>query len=312
MTARNCIIIPVHPPKSNWLVSFLTSLQLRRTAVPPGPGAGDRFRTVLVASNFGDLVFFQRLLSALKLDQDVEWLCVDAYIIDTMKSGTLLQRFQENHDGCVVNLKKLIALQWAAKKGFDWALCIDSDTIVVDDPTDLFDLQIENYRKSRYFGAAGQAGLFSEINSAVAAAFPHEDRARLDQKIPDASWYMWFFDPPFYNLADFQKFMIDMSRSFPSVEDWLSTLNRYTFDHLLFSYWRIAHEGCVPIDYRSLGIDRLPENLTTHDILRISDAYEYRPVWISTVQMFLEPASLNLLPDLRMAYHFDRMYATSG
>ena len=310
---ERCLIIPVHPPKCNWLLAFLTSLNFRHALSTKPPGdASDAFSVVLAVSNFADLVFFERLLNATGLAAGVRFFLVDAYILDTINSPRLLARFQDNTDGCVVNLKKLLALHWAESRGCEWALCIDSDVLAIQDMQGLFDVLIDNYNSRKYFGASGQSGLFEKINQATSGVFPESDRAALQEVSKSGSFYCWFFDVPCYKTSDFMRCLHHMAGPDGAIENWFLAIDHYSFDHLLFIFWRLVHDQGIAVDYTELGIDRLPENLTSHDLLRISDRYGYCPAWINTVAMAMEPGVIGRLPNLRIAYHFDRLTATRG
>ena len=144
----NCLLIPVHPAKSNWLISFLNSI--RTDCNSPKPG----FCVVLATTNHSEYRFFNRLRPLMPLKLDIRLICVDDYIRDRLKSPEVQDHFRKNERNGLVNTKKFVGLHWCLYQGFELIGSIDSDVLMLSSADKLFEIIAENYDKNAYFGAS--------------------------------------------------------------------------------------------------------------------------------------------------------------
>jgi hypothetical protein len=300
--SRDCLIVPVHPPKSNWLFCFLGSVE-RTTRVASKP-----FDIVVVASNYQDYCFFVRLLSIMPCRGLVRVVCIDQYIGDTLGYETLLGRYRVNQDRCIVNLKKFMAMHWAVANGYDRIACVDCDILAVEDLQPLFDDLSENYGSGLYFGQSSVTDeTILRIIRECRLLLPDADQQRIAELTKGDTVYPWFFDAPFYTADDLRAFFAEMATGHESLEGWLCRIDYHGFEHLVFLLWRCGKGVGTLIDMADMGIASIGEYMRFHELTRIQNKYGYCPVWDYASEAFGQPELLKTLPKIRLLCHFDRL-----
>lgn len=307
---KKFLIIPVHAAKVNWLYFFFESLLLHG-----GDWRRWDFLVVLAVSNASEQIVFRTMVSSLPCAEKVFTLCVEEYMAAAMPSETLHQRYVQNADRCIVNLKKMLALHWAQAAGAEWVACIDCDTLACADLTPLFSEMADNYGKGLYFALdrpaewfrpAGQT-LIRGINSACLSLFSEDDRAVILAATKQQSLGTFFFDVPVYAGADLAAFFAFMAASHGSLETFLGKLSWSAFAELVFTYWRLVVGKAQVIDYSDLGVTRIPDTLSPADVAAIYRAYDYCPSWIRLFYRIGEGKALKHLPAVRLLFHADRI-----
>ena len=297
----NCILIPVHPPKTNWLMGFLNSLNTAANGVTLD------FRVVIATSNYNEFRFFNRLLPLMPCSAAIDLVCVESYMMDALDHHELLERYRHNVDHCIVNLKKLAAISWAVDNGHEWIACIDCDSSSLRDPAALFPHLIRNYESGLYFGTSTEVQGLREMTANCRSLFREADQQRLRDMTRNDACYAWFFDVPFYNAADYKAFLSDMAGESESVPAWLCRITYHSFEHMVFLMWRCLHRGGRLIDLIDMGIGGIPECLGFQDLMRIRSRYGYEPAWLTFGELMHQPDILKAFPNVTLSYHVDRM-----
>ena len=296
----NCILIPVHPPKTNWLMGYLNSLSTAAGGVPLD------FRIVLATSDYNEFRFFNRLVHLMPCSAAIELVCVESYMLDALSHPELMERYRNNADQCIVNLKKLVAISWAVENGYEWIACIDCDVASLRDPMALFPHLIRNYESGLYFGTSTELQAFRDVTIDCRRLFGEADQQRLRDVTRDDACYAWFFDVPFYNAADYKAFLSDMAAGAGSVEAWLCRIAYHSFEHVIFLMWRCLHRGARLIDLIDMQVGNIPEFLGFHDLLRIRTRHGYEPAWICFKEIMYQPDILQTFPNVTLSCHVDR------
>jgi hypothetical protein len=298
------ILIPVHRPKMNWLVSFLNSL-----ALFPMPEHG---RILLIASNPNDCAYFTQALAPHPLAKNLLFLDAAEYLQHSFGSDALVKRLRENTDRCAINLKKMAGLHWSLKNGFEYAICLDSDVLAVAGFARIQEVARDNYEEALYLGA-GTGGvanrdLLDSIMQGSANLFAPDEQVRIGDITNGFTLYSWFGDMPVYRAADLAAFFAYMETVHGSMTAFLTALRWETFDHMLFVFYRVALRGARIFNYRTeLRILTLPEFLKPVDVFKISTATGYEPGWIGAAAAYEHPEAFRILPNLVMLSHFDRL-----
>ena len=303
MTAETLILIPVHRAKANWLISFLNSLALYEIA--------DDAKVLLITSDCTDHTHFTRALAYHPLAKHLVFLDAAEWIAFTLSSDVLLTRLLENSDGGIINLKKMIGLQWALQNGVQHVLCLDSDVLALAGLSRIHQVAKINHDKALYLGAgiAGVANcdLFGRIIAESAQLFDPDDQKKLAELTDGHTLYTWYGDLPVYGREDLTAFFDYMQAVHGSLEAFLTALRWATFDHMLYVLHRVACRGARIYNYRKeLGIGASPEFLKPRELVDISAETGLEVGWIGASTAFDHPEAFRLLPNLTMLSHFDR------
>jgi hypothetical protein len=296
------IIIPVHRPKTNWLVSFLNSVALQ------GP---DTQKLVLVTSNKDDAVYFGQALAYHPLADRIKFLDAEAYGWATFGSQQLVDRLRRNADNSIVNLKKFLGLHWALQSGADYCICLDCDVIALTTLSRVLEIGRDNYQERLYLGAGvegfADSQRFRQVMQESASLFGPDQQKAIREVTENFSLYTWFTDFPVYRKDDLNGFFAAMSEVHGSFPDFLCALRWASFDHMLYMLHRVSRGDARIFDYRkSLNIDTAPENLRPQELLRIGLESGYEAGWISAKSAFDHPEAFRILPNLCLLMHFDR------
>ena len=298
----DALIIPVHPPKANWMLFLLHSIA-RHHGEAPLP-----FRIVLATSDEADHLHFERMLPLLPCAASIDLVCVGAYIRDGMRSPALLERFTNNVEGCIVNVKKLAAIHWAVfSGGYEWIACIDGDTLAAGRLDGLFPTLARNYEDGRYFGAPFPEATHHLINATCRGLFSAEDSERLRLMTHNDVSYAWFFDAPTYRARDVRAFLDHMAGVHGDVDAFLCRITWHAFEHIVFLFWRCLHGGAAFIDYSSLGVLDIPEFLRADGLKRLEDHFGCSPAWVALGEALMRPEVVDQLRNVLLLYHTDRI-----
>lgn len=304
----DCLIIPAHLGKFAELSNFLHGL------VKKNPGHTIDFDTVLACSNHAELLFFERWLRSVDLNIPIH--CIDlAAHVRTTHDRSLEAQLESNRHGCIINLKKFLALNWAAKSGYRWAACMDCDAICLRDCSGLFDHLKSAYADKKYWAGDirqkfWQArNIFKQINRACVRCFPAAAQHLIEARTRPNHLYSWFFNIPTYCLEEFEEFESYMAEHNESLSNWYRHLNWYSFEHIIFSMWRVLAKDAVYIDYTdAIGRRSIPEDLDLSELMQIHEKYACRSAWISAAQTRQwETNSAKNRQDFYFGYHCDRV-----
>ncbi len=299
---KQCIIIPVHPPKANWLMACLSSMSNHVDI------ASCSFKIVLATSNYAEYRYFNKMLGILPCSGLIEIMCVEDYIVDTLGFHDFAERYRSNEGRVIVNAKKFMAMHWAAQEGYDWIASVDSDICAIHDLSSLFATLIHNYEMGQYFGHSNsQDPRLIEINANCRKLFPEADQEAIAQLTKNDTNYAWFFDIPFYKNADLLDFFADMASGYDSLQGWLCRLDYFSFEHLVFLFWRCIRRQAVLIDCFDMGLFNIPEYLNFNELMRIKSKYGYVPAWAQFREMLAEPDMVHALPGISFLFHYDRV-----
>ena len=300
--ADSIILIPVHRSKANWLVSFLNSLALYDVA--------ENAKLLLIATDSSESVYFTGILSHHRLSKHLLLLNASDWITANF-SDALLQRLQENSDGSIINLKKMIGLQWALQGGIQYALCLDCDVLALAGLQRIHEVAKTNHQKSLYLGAgiadAPNCELLTRIIRETAGLFAPEEQAAIADLTSGHTLYTWYGDMPVFSRQDLISFFDYMQSVHGSMEGFLSALKWATFDHMLYVFHRVISRGARIFDYRkTLAITAPPEFLNPRELFAISMKTGYEVGWIGASTAYDQPEAFRLLSNLCLLSHFDR------
>lgn len=301
----NCLMIPIHPPKINWLYMFLQSInvsEFRRLK---------RERSdlvLLVSTDFEKMQLIRGLQNiAPKYLPFIKFLDIGLYIKAVLKNNELLDRFLSNTFGCIVNLKKWCGLHWAMSRYQNIAV-IDCDTLATRcfNLEKLFDAMSENYDSGLYFGAAIKDQRLMGIVDKCISFFDESDHQKIIGMNGNLYVYTWFFDVPFYkskDLFDFFEWVLSDDRA----NDFWLEQNWHSFEHIVFVYYRCIYKGARIIDYSYSTSFGEPEVLTVGNILYLQYLYNYTPVWVKFSTVVDAETVLMENENIYLMYHTDRI-----
>ena len=144
------IVIPVHPPKIEWLRGFLRSLDERAHEADCAACA-----VVLLLTSAADDAVFRSLCNELELGFPVEALDLDRAMRTSLGFVAAAQHASTGARNAMAVFKKLVGL-WALSLGDPdemLNLCLDADTICARWDVKIAQAARHNYRDARYFGA---------------------------------------------------------------------------------------------------------------------------------------------------------------
>ena len=304
------ILIPVHPPKVNWIIAFLNSVRLATQKLPDVAQP----RIVLACTTHENSLFFSNILANFLDIAGVEILNVEAYIQGHLGSPRIKDAIGDREKNGVINIKKFIALHWAMENKIDLAVVIDSDVVCTKnaDLSKFMAAAKRNYDTKTLHGAIiddsrPESHWSHSINQASAAMLRVEHAAKLKAD-GLLGIYTWFMDPPTYTLKDLQGFFAYMTQTHGSLENFFLALTWYTFDYVVYGYYRAMELGTRIQSYNDIGVTVIPEILNLNMINMLRDHTGYAPVWLSCYAVFNEPALTAIsYPDVALLYHFDRL-----
>lgn len=300
----NALMIPIHPPKINWLYMFLKSIN-------PQDLENAQFEFVLLISNAFEKIHLINGLKAIAPDYIpfIKFVDIDLYIGNVLRNNELLDRFRHNTFGCIVNVKKFCGLHWAKDK-YNYIAVIDCDTFVINSTllSRIFPQMIENYNKNLYFGAVVEDEGLGQIIYRCTEFFPQEKTLTLAEITKNYKVYTWFFDVPFYkgkDLEDFFNFMLFREDEL-KIDFWLEQ-NWHSFEHLIFVFYRCLYKNAQIIDYSTDSNLREPEALNLPDIFYLQYKYDYMPVWFKFSTIIHPDIHLLQNEPIYLLYHTDRI-----
>lgn len=297
----NCILLPIHSKKINWLYGFIKSINLESLK---------KFDLVLLVSNQKEKVQIITALSAILKEYlpHIQFFNVDLFLKNTLNNDQIYQRYIKNEDKCIVNLKKFVGLYWA-KDLYDYCAVIDCDTIFKNqvDSLNIFDNLIQNYNKNIYFGGVSKNPIIRSILEGCAEFFKDNglDHEKLKSATEDFTIYPWFFDIPFYEKNDLQDFFAFMAKDGSLKEFWLKQ-NWHSFEHIIFIYYRYIHKNSKLINYSNDVNTSIPENLSFNDLEYLKYKYDYMPCWARFSHVLGQPQVIEN-EGVNMLYHVDRV-----
>ena len=299
---KQCIIIPVHPPKVNWLMACLSSMSNHVNA------ASCEFKIVLATSNYVEYRYFNKITNILPCSGLIEIMCVEDYIVDTLGYHDFADRYRRNEGRVIVNAKKFMAMHWAMREGYEWIASVDSDMCAIRDLSGLFGTLIRNYDAAIYFGHSNsQDPRLTEINANCRKLFAEADQGAVAELTKNDLTYAWFFDVPFYRNTDLVAFFADMASGYEDLQAWLCRLDYYSFEHLVFLFWRCIRQQAKLADCFEMGLYNIPEYLNFNELMRIKSRYGYVPAWVQFREMLAEPDLAHALPEVSLLFHCDRI-----
>ncbi|GBQ85998.1 hypothetical protein [Asaia krungthepensis] len=296
---RDCFVIPSNLPKANWLISFINSVAARTRSFS--------FDIVIGTSNEQEYRRYARLIPTMSVNSTIRLVDISGYISRVLQSETLLDRYNRNAEGCIINVKKFALLKWACDQGYERIGGIDGDTAAIRDMDGVFDAMQENYRKKLLVGSSFR---HHEATHITAACLRHFSDANIEElKLNDGDYlYSWFFDVPYYERNDLNEFFDFMSDQYGSLVAWFETIRKEDFEHQIFHYWLYFHKGYKLFDTRFITSYFMPESCLYSHFMAIRDHVDYSPVWIYTWEYLHQPDIIDSFPSIFMLSHFDRMF----
>lgn len=301
---KYALVIPVHEQKANWLMGFLNSYMLHHRF-------GSNFEIVLAVSNEHEFNLFNRMLTKLYPTVPYCLFNVEKYLMVDLGSMELVERYRNNTDLCIVNIKKFAAMHWASKQSYEYLMVKDCDSYFFrSGATPLFKRAIDNYNKKIYLGSNVLNGMggegFSQIIATCASGFRDDDYEQVKYFTKQFNIYPWFFDIPFYKTSELTGFFALMSRNFAGFDKWLNTMTWHHFEHLIFIFYRVIYGGAQLIDFSESGISGPPEALDLIGVLSLYQQYDYCPLWVSATRVLHQAEILAKLDNVSLLYHMDR------
>lgn len=302
---RRAIIIPVHSPKLNWIVSLVNSY----LASDMFASGEDKPRIVLACSDANEL----RLISANVLSvvraKWVELIDLDEYCRLVVGSEKAAEAMRRNANGAIVNLKKFVALHWAARHLIDEVILIDVDVVFTHTASfsDIFEHTSSTYKSNIVLGTklGPEESMFRKISYDSLGILAKEDQEKLKSKdVPEV--YTWFSSPPFYPLADINSFFDYMADVHGDFERFLLSLTWHTFDNFVYNLYRSAVHGVELKSYNHLGFDNFAEALSMTMIDTIEAKFGIKPAWLPFKSVINDPLLALKHSHVGLLFHVDR------
>ena len=296
----NALFIPVHSLKLNWLCMFLQSIPL--TELPDAD-----FDLVLLVSNEKEKIQIYRAIQSLLpvYLPHVKFFDVYLYIKIYMNDDILLDRYINNSDRCIVNLKKFISLYWG-RENYDYIAVIDCDTVVNKSIKNIFKDLVGNYHSKLIFsGGERLSDSIISIQKDCSSFFDSDDYEMIKSSTDNFNLYTWFFDVPFYSkehLIDFfDYFLVNKSDFF----NFWHKIKWESFEHIIYVYYLLLFKGYAFINYSTIIKPVIPENLSLSDLNAIYLKYNYYPTWVRFRNILNNPENM-LMKEPHFYYHMDR------
>lgn len=286
------ILVPCHPPKAQYLHSFLTSFALNSHVK-------DISFYILLTSE-RDYAAFSKITSEFSDLLDVNFLFVREYLENTLKSPKLVSFLDSGCNKGVAVFKKFIGMHWASSNLKGGIICIDAEVHCLRfNDSNIRTIQT-NYNSGRYIGlniAETKNETFRKINTAS------EQLMHVDSTLSEA--YTWFFDIPYYDTDDLKLFFKDAETRLGSSEEFFLALNWFTFEHIAFLCWRVRSGNATLESYNHLKLDSIPELLDRRGLMAVQNGCGYTTSWMNARFYYKE----NSLPPNSTAflYHMDRI-----
>jgi len=275
------ILIPINIPKSNWLIAFLESLNRVNKA--------SSVRITLLISDASDAAYFSRLSSAYsKNGVNVSIFSVADCLTATPALRGLMEHYAGGAAGAIAVFKKMVGFYHFCHSTNDDIVCIDADTLAVSMDESFFRRLDVNYEKNFTAGHTiekADTNQFYLINSASALMLGPENFSRIRSEGVDGI-YNWFFDVPFYKNDDLRRFFSYMERQHDSIDRFFAALRWRTFEHIMYQYFLFVENRLFINDTSLLGIQTIPEGCSRNDLFRVSQAYNYAPLWMGAKNYF--------------------------
>lgn len=302
---KQCFVIPVHTSKMSFIVGKLNSY----LAHTPSANLKDT-AFIIGASDLGQIELLTGLLQSFFEILDIQLISILDYLECEVSSPKLTRRYIENHDGCVVNLKKFLLIRYAINRGYDYVCSLDDDSVFIRDTRNLFPAMIANYRKAEYF--ASPDAPFGDVIPIVDKCITYFEDDELSDFVRSSCGnghlFPWFFDVPLYEANDYRAFQTEMSERSGGLAEWLLKTNWHSFEHLIFIYWRCLKQNAQLHDVAKLGIRHKVESLRREHLIKVFLKFNYCPVWIYMWEYMHAPNIVDLLPDIYLCSHTDRAY----
>lgn len=297
---ENALIIPTHPAKVNWLILFLNSIPIHEVN-------NLNFNIILAVSNHSEKQKINNVLriSAPLIHPYIIYFDVHEYIHQNFNDKDILDRYIKNDKKCIVNFKKFIAMHWA-KSQYSYLTVIDADTLFYKSTKNIFTNLIENYQENRYLGSPSQHPAIIDILKSCASFFDHDSSLQIEKATKNFTLYTWFLDPPTYqreDLLDFFDYILSPERTY----NFWSKLDWFSFEHIIFVYYRFLYKNTTLIDYSESAItNRVPEQLNLNDLNILKNKYNYSPAWVR-FNLLLNGIDSLQTKQPSLLYHVDRM-----
>ncbi|GBR54918.1 hypothetical protein AA106555_1860 [Neokomagataea thailandica NBRC 106555] len=265
---------------------------------------------IIGASDLGQIQLLTGLLQSFLTVLDIQFVSVFDYLESEVSSPELTRKYAENHDGCAVNLKKFLLIRYAINRGYKYVCSLDDDSVFVRDTAGLFPAMIENYRKADYFASSDAP--FGDVLPIVDKCMSYFADGELTNLVrsscDNGRLFSWFFDAPLYEANDYLAFQAEMVERSGGLAEWLLKTNWHSFEHLIFIYWRCLKQRAQLHDIAKLGIRHKVESLRRDHLVKIFLKFGYCPVWVYMWEYMHAPNVVDILPDLYLCSHADRVY----
>ncbi|CZT37401.1 hypothetical protein [Rhizobium sp. 9140] len=302
---RRAIIIPVHSPKMNWIVSLINSYLASDTFA----SGEDQPRIVLACSDANELRLISANLLSVVRAKWVELIDVDEYCRLAIGSERAAQAMRQNANGAIVNLKKFVSLHWAARNHIDETILIDVDVMFSHTASfsDIFDHTASAYRSNIVIGTTlgPEESIYRKISYASLGLLAVEDQGKLKND-GTSEVYTWFSSPPFYPVSDVTAFFDYMAEVHGDFEGFLLSLTWHTFDNFVFNLYRSAVNGVEIKSYNHLGFANFAEVLSMTMIDTIEAKLGVKPTWLPFRSVVNDPLLALKHSHVGLLFHVDR------
>jgi len=301
VSARQRVIIPIHPPKISHLSSMFASCAVADDIAEVG--------FTFVATDAAERMMFDRYIELAHPNIPAPFEIISATEICDAYGFSELKRVLLSNTSATINIKKLLSVYMAIHRGSEDIICFDSDVVCMSSIEEIFARVKRNYASRTFFAANSPTEITKDVILASAEYYSVEDAMKI-KAIMGSNLFAWFYDVPYYPSRDTEAFFAHIAFRHGGIERALCQLSWHTFDHVLFINYLVVRDIARIADITSIvGQDLITDNLTVHDIMTVKEKYDgYLPAWAPLASILSTP-SLSKDANFLLAMHVDRAVA---
>lgn len=300
--SRRRIIIPIHLPKVAHIASLFA-------AAPDVHDEGTPSVTFLLGS-IEEREAVQAFIEVAKPALPAGYEVISAQEVCTALSFEHLKGMVTSNDfPGIINLKKLLGLSRSVITGDDEVVIMDSDAMFIGSISAFFDDARAAYHSKQCVCLYAPGDLVQEVINQSACVFysPADSRAL-------GAWYggskfSWFFDAPYYPSDAASGFLAHLAFVSGGLERALGRLTWHTFDHVLFTNYRMLRNEAKILDARrSVNVGTISDELSIDDIVAIKRDWNRLPTWVPLSSLVAD-VSHPVRNQMNAVIHLDRLRA---
>ena len=223
MSNKVAVIIPVHPPKKNYLVELLKTYVVNK----------DYIDIFLVFTTFEDKNFFSDILTP-----DIHSIVLDNIDLNILQKNLSF-----------INVKKIYALNYVCcNYDYDYSIIIDCDSLFLD-MKNVYTICERFCQKKEVYGTKVEQNNMSGVPVSCKEFIEKYSNTKQDNL--DIDTYFWFSQIPIYDMYLSKQFFnfININNN-----DIINNITYSTFDYIIYMYYCVVYHNYKIINLNDYGI----------------------------------------------------------